>query len=39
MKKELRFGFVIVLPEVRGKGYGKEMLRAMNFRLSAVLGA
>lgn len=24
---ELRFGFVIVDPEKRGKGYGKEMLR------------
>lgn len=25
--EELRFGFVIVKPEMRGKGYGKEMLR------------
>lgn len=25
--KELRFGFVIVKPDKRGKGYGKEMLR------------
>ncbi len=24
---ELRFGFVILKPELRGKGYGKEMLR------------
>lgn len=24
---ELRFGFVIVKPDMRGKGYGKEMLR------------
>ena len=24
---ELRFGFVIIAPEKRGKGYGKEMLR------------
>lgn len=24
---ELRFGFVIIKPEMRGKGYGKEMLR------------
>ncbi len=24
---ELRFGFVIVRPDARGKGYGKEMLR------------
>lgn len=24
---ELRFGFVIVSPEVRGKGYGKQMLQ------------
>lgn len=24
---ELRFGFVIVSPDVRGKGYGKEMLQ------------
>jgi len=24
---ELRFGFVIVSPEVRGRGYGKEMLK------------
>lgn len=26
-EKELRFGFVIVSPEVRGKCYGKQMLR------------
>lgn len=26
-KKTLRFGFVILSPSVRGKGYGKEMLR------------
>lgn len=25
-RNELRFGFVIVSPEMRGKGYGKEML-------------
>ena len=25
--EELRFGFVIVKPAMRGKGYGKEMLR------------
>ena len=25
--EELRFGFVIVKPEMRGKGYGKAMLR------------
>lgn len=25
--EELRFGFVILKPELRGKGYGKEMLR------------
>lgn len=24
---ELRFGFVIVNPDIRGKGYGKEMIR------------
>jgi len=30
--EELRFGYVIVAPECRGKGYGKKMLRlGMNF--------
>lgn len=25
--EELRFGFVIIKPDMRGKGYGKDMLR------------
>ena len=30
--EELRFGFVILNPEIRGKGYGKQMLKlGMNF--------